>query len=104
MDVSPEGHAWRPDLIVHDGAQAHDADVDVIFLADQPGVLQGSPARQRVTTTADDKKAKTNGVKFFLKWTRENLSAGSSRPDKSENKTPLVTEPLSHATLTQGGC
>lgn len=54
----------RPDLVVHDGAQAHDADVDVIFLADQPGVLQSSPARQRVTTTAGDKNVKEiTGVK-----------------------------------------
>lgn len=43
---------WRrADLVVHDGAQTHDADVDVIFLADQPGVLQSSPAGQRVATT-----------------------------------------------------
>lgn len=54
----------RPDLVVHDGAQAHDADVDVIFLADQPGVLQSSPARQRVTTTGGDKNVKEiTGVK-----------------------------------------
>lgn len=62
MSFSP---VWRrADLVVHDGAQAHDADVDVIFLADQPGVLQSSPAWQRVTTTADGKNVKeTTGVK-----------------------------------------
>lgn len=37
------------DLIVHDGAQTHDADMDVVFFADQSGVLQGSAARERVT-------------------------------------------------------
>ncbi len=40
----------RADLVVHDSAQAHDADVDVVFLADQSGVFQSSPARQCVAT------------------------------------------------------
>lgn len=54
---SPEGPAiWRrADLVVHDGAQTHDAHMHIIFLADQPGVLQSPPAGQRVTSTADDK-------------------------------------------------
>lgn len=52
--------AWvrGADLVVHDGAQAHNAHMDVVFLADQPGVLQSSPAWQRVTTTEDGKKVK----------------------------------------------
>lgn len=50
---SPEGHVvcvgvlrglQRADLVVHDSAQAHDADVDVVFFAEQSGVFQSSPA------------------------------------------------------------
>lgn len=41
------------DLVVHDGTQAHDADVDVVFLADQPGVLQCPAAGQSVTSESD---------------------------------------------------
>lgn len=38
----------KSDLVVHDRAQAHDADVDVVFLADQSGVFQRPPAWQCV--------------------------------------------------------
>lgn len=38
------------DLVVHDSTQAHDADVDIVFLTDQSGVFQCSPAGQSVTT------------------------------------------------------
>ena len=38
-----------PHLVVHDGAQAHDAHVNVVLLADQPRVFQRPPGRQRVT-------------------------------------------------------
>lgn len=48
----------RTDLVVHDSTQAHDADVDVVFLADQSGVFQSPPARQRVATTTNDRKGK----------------------------------------------
>lgn len=68
MCFSPEGHAVcvaRPlgecrgaDLVVHDSAQAHDADVDVVFLAHQSGVFQSSPARQRVATETNKRKDK----------------------------------------------
>lgn len=85
MSFSP---VWRrADLVVHDGAQAHDADVDVIFLADQPGVLQSSPAWQRGTTTADGKNVKeTTGVK---KRSWENPNKSLSAPDKSGNRCRL---------------
>lgn len=43
------------DLVVHDGTQAHDADVDVVFLTDQSGVFQRPPARQSVTTATSHK-------------------------------------------------
>lgn len=32
------------DLVVHDGTQTHNADVDVILLADDAGIPQGLPA------------------------------------------------------------
>lgn len=38
----------RADLVVHYGAQAHDANVDVILLTHQSGVFQRSPTRQSV--------------------------------------------------------
>ena len=37
-------------LVVHDGSEAHDADVDVVLLTHHPGVLQRPPAGERVTT------------------------------------------------------
>lgn len=40
--------ALGADLVVHDSTQAHDADVDIIFFADQSGVFQRSPAGQCV--------------------------------------------------------
>lgn len=45
----------RADLVVHDGTQAHDADVNVVFLADKPGVFQRPSAGQRVTTERNKK-------------------------------------------------
>lgn len=42
--ASPQGH---PYLVVHDGPQAHDAEVDVVLLAHQARVLQRLAARQR---------------------------------------------------------
>lgn len=53
------GEGRGADLVVHDGTQAHDADVDVVFLADQSGVFQGSPARQRVATERTETIQKT---------------------------------------------
>lgn len=80
MSFSP---VWRrADLVVHDGAQAHDAHVDVIFLADQPGVLQSSPAWQRVTTVKETTGVKKNNEK--RSW--ENPNTSSSVPDKSGNR------------------
>lgn len=38
----------RADLVVHDSTEAHDADVDVVFLTHQSGVFQRSPAGQCV--------------------------------------------------------
>lgn len=35
-----------PHLIVHDGSETKDADVDIILLAHQAGVLQGPAARE----------------------------------------------------------
>lgn len=41
---------WVPDdttlshLVVHDGTETHDADVDVVLLADEAGVPQRLPA------------------------------------------------------------
>lgn len=92
----------RADLVVHDGAQAHDAHVDVVFLADQPGVLQSSPARQRVTTAADGKNVKeTTGVKKKKGAGRIQTRAGELRINLETDA--LVNEPLWRATLTQGG-
>lgn len=48
----------RTDLVVHDGAQAHDADVDIVFLTDQSRVFQCSPAGQCVTTEKYGKRDK----------------------------------------------
>ena len=50
QSLGVDGECWA-DLVVHDSAQAHDADVDVVFLADQSGVFQSSPARQCVAAT-----------------------------------------------------
>lgn len=50
------------DLVVHDSTQAHDADVYIVFLADQPGVFQSSPARQCVAANTDYRKDKNNSV------------------------------------------
>lgn len=35
-----------PYLIVHDGSEAKDADMDIILLAHQAGVFQGPAARE----------------------------------------------------------
>lgn len=48
LAVPCRGRGGGADLVVHDSTQAHDADVDIIFLADQSGVFQRSPAGQRV--------------------------------------------------------
>lgn len=50
------------DLVVHDGAQAHDADVDVVFFADQSGVLQSSPARERVTAETNGRNVENESI------------------------------------------
>lgn len=64
MCFRPEGHAvcidvlrglQSADLVVHDSTQAHDADMDVVFFADQSGVFQSSPARQCVTTKTHER-------------------------------------------------
>lgn len=76
----------RTDLVVHDSAQAHDADVDVVFLADQPWVFQSSTTRQRVATKTDDGKdenksvIKENQAVFYLNRCRlyEHLSTNTS--------------------------
>lgn len=38
------GTAWLTDLVVHDGTQAHDTDVDIVLLADNARIPQGLPA------------------------------------------------------------
>lgn len=50
MDWMVPVEALGADLVVHDSTQAHDADVDIIFFADQSGVFQRSPAGQCVET------------------------------------------------------
>ena len=40
-------------LVVHDGSQAHDAHVDVVFLADETGVLDGFGVRHRAISARD---------------------------------------------------
>lgn len=44
---TPLGTTWLTDLVVHDGTQAHDTDVDIILLADDAGIPQGLPAVPR---------------------------------------------------------
>lgn len=38
----------QSDLVVHDGAETHDAHMDVVLLADESGVLQSAATWQRV--------------------------------------------------------
>lgn len=58
----PLGDCRGADLVVHDGAQAHDADVDVVFFADQSGVLQSSAARERVTTETNERNVGNESI------------------------------------------
>lgn len=44
---TPLGTTWLTDLVVHDGTQAHDTDVDIVLLADDAGIPQGLPAVAR---------------------------------------------------------
>lgn len=53
------------DLVVHDGAQAHDADVDVVLLTDQPGVFQCPAAGQSVTAEMYETKERKKEQKLF---------------------------------------
>lgn len=71
MCFRPEGHAvcidvlrglQSADLVVHDSTQAHDADMDVVFFADQSGVFQSSPARQCVTTKTHERNVEKKKV------------------------------------------
>ena len=45
--VSANAPGPLTNLVVHDGTQTHDADVDVILLADDAGIPQGLPAMGR---------------------------------------------------------
>lgn len=101
MRFSPEGRAvcvgaprraQRPDLVVHDSTQAHDADVDVIFLADQSGVFQRPPAGQCVATRKgkrkEEKKLRIKEIRVvLLEETPEHKSA--QELDKQENRCRL---------------
>lgn len=42
-------------LIVHDGSQAHDAHVHVVFLADETGVLDGFAVGNWAVAAIDEK-------------------------------------------------
>lgn len=47
-----------PYLIIHDGSETKDTDVDIILLAYQAGVLQGPAARQ---STVPGERARLSG-------------------------------------------
>lgn len=52
----------KADLVVHDSTQAHDADVDIVFLANQSGVFQSSPARKCVAAKNNYRKNKKKTI------------------------------------------
>lgn len=84
----------RADLVVHDGAQAHDADVDVLLLAHQSGVLQRPPARQRVAATdvemGESRDARRHFEGFvFLKGVDESHHTNTRALDQQENRCHL---------------
>lgn len=78
----------RTDLVVHDGTQAHDADVDIVLPTDQPRVFQCSPAGQCVTTEKIWKKRekKTCFNKKKCQVVNVNLSA------QTHDEEALVTD------------
>lgn len=49
-------------LIVHDGSEAKDADVDIILLAHQAGVLQGPAPRESAVPGEEGAAGKGLGV------------------------------------------
>lgn len=81
----------RADLVVHDRTQAHDADMDVVFLADQSGVLQGSSAWQCVAS---------ENIKKF-RYTPQKLCGVNQHPNThtigcKRKQMPFVNVPPSH--------
>lgn len=58
----------KADLVVHDGTQAHDAHMDVVFLADQSGVFQSSPARQSVVAKKEIQEKEFSGNRRVFYW------------------------------------
>lgn len=74
-------------LIVHNRSQAHNADVNVVFLTQQSRVLQRSSAGQRI---ASEKRVQSGGEKSFYRNT-----GGIHRFDANnhmQKKTPFIKQ------------